>query len=94
MKADAVRIAKQYVRSIEPPLNLNGYQEPVAVYAKEENAWIVWFSDKRPIPPPDSDFMIKIDALSGNSMGFLGGANKGKYYKYFSAASEMSPHRP
>ena len=82
-KSDVVKMAKEYCQSVDPPQNLGRYREPIPVYVADEKVWIVLFSDKRSIPPPDSDFMIKIDEVLGKPLGFLGGVDKEKYYKYF-----------
>ena len=82
-KEDVSKIAREYVLSLDPPEDLSSKHEVDAVYIKKENVWIVSFADNRPIPPPDSDFMIKIDATSGKPLGIIGGAGKQEYYIYF-----------
>lgn len=79
-KDDAVAIAKQYANSVYPPVDLNDSNIINTVFIEKENVWIVWYGDNGPAPRPDSDGMIKIDAQSGEPLGFIGGADKQEYY--------------
>jgi hypothetical protein len=84
-KEAVIDAAKNYVWTLDPPVDLRNAAEPKAVYVEGETIWVVLFADMRPVPPPDSDFMITIDGITGKPLGLLGGVRKQDYYRYFAS---------
>jgi len=42
-KDDAVRIAKEYIQTLNPPVDLSyTVKEPKAVFFEKEDVWIIW----------------------------------------------------
>ncbi len=75
---EAIKIAKEYSQSINPPIDLTQIKdfEAAPIQTETEYVWLVVL--KR--DPPSSNYMIKVDIATGKALGFVE-AQKQKDYK-------------
>lgn len=87
-KDEAIRRAKEWAQSVNPPMNPSQMQEAQAVYMPNENSWIVDFAEDSDTAAEDSDYMLRVEATSGKSPELLRGSQKLRYRSYFEGEPE------